>query len=808
MSGWWSALNPNNWMIRTKLSVAILFIVLAPTLLTLVLINIGAQEHDQVMVENYLMTYGEDHRLSISESLDHARQLLSTFSSDVRYRRVTNTALENPDNRNSHDIFIDLLDNRLIQTGYFTEILLVDAEGNTIANSQRNLGVTTSVDMSSSFGFQAGTDAVLLNEDRRDAMYRDLQGNAVYEMVEVLYNNDRTPAGYLIATLNINEILNTHLGLTDAFIPIVSYLTTNDGLLIAPANAQELAANSRQRPGLVSSLALRQGVYADQSGEELYTHFVNQIEETPLLLVIENYDEIEVNAPVRAFLSTNGPLFIFLLIVFIGVLAWLLYRSIIHPITSFRDAVLALGEGNLDTRVIGVNRRDEIGILARGIVSSREQVLQTLDDLEQRLADRVRDLQATQEVSRYAATQRDLQRLMTDVVNLITNSFPNIYHAQIFLIDVDNRYAVLRASTGEAGEKLLRRGHRLAVGSTSVIGLVTSEGRVIVERDTATSTVHRVNEFLPDTRSELAIPLRVGTKVIGALDVQSKQSNTFFDDQVTLLQIMADQLAISVDNARLYQESLSQLERLNKASQSQTYEGWREQMRSLRQQGIVVQAGNPQINTGILQRHALNTGETTIGDPTAQNTIPVVVPIRLRGQILGVVEWELPSIDYSYEKVLLAEELVDRLAISLDNARLFEESRRTVDRERVVNTITAKFSTQTDIDQILQTAVREVGKVLHVPEVNIRLMGDTDNQSRLPNSPGNIGGDSLSPIWELPDLPYLPETGGSTTGTTNGLTNGYSNGTANSTTNGSTNGHHDDAPKHPDDSDTNNPSQA
>src|SRR5690606_11779122 len=86
-----------------------------------------------------------------------------------------------------------------------------------------------------------------------------------------------------------------------------------------------------------------------------------------------------------------------------------------------------------------------------------------------------------------------------------------------------------------------------------------------------------------------------------------------------------------------------------------------------------------------------------------------------------VVEWELPQVDFSYEKLLLAEELVNRLAVSLDNARLFEESQRTVERERVVNSITAKFSTQTDIDQILQTAVREVGQVLHVPEVNIRL---------------------------------------------------------------------------------------
>jgi GAF domain-containing protein len=767
MSGVWTAFNPLHWSIRTKLSVVILVLVLAPTLITLVLINIGVQEHDETVVENYLLTYGRDQHTDIVESIDRASTVLSVFSRDVRIRAVTFAALENANDRASEGDFVDFLDSRLIQSQYFSEAVLVDTDGKTVAGTQRNLGVTTSVDMSGDFGFLAAQDAVLLNEEQRHTVYRNLQGNAVYQIIQVIYDDDREPAGFLIANVNINEVLSRHLGQTNAFIPVVSYLTNNSGLVIAPQDAQALANASRQYSALALSLALEEGVYSDLRADDLFTYFVSPLETGQLTLVIENYEEIELNAPVRAFLTTNGPAYIILLIMFIGTLAWLLYRSIINPLVSFREAILALGDGDLSARITGMDRHDEIGILARGIASAREQVLQTIEDLEQRLADRVRDLQATQEVSRYAATQRDLQRLMIDVVNLIVNSFANIYHAQIFLIDADNRYAVLRASTNEAGEKLLRRGHRIAVGSTSVIGLVTSEGRVIVERDTATSTVHRANEFLPETRSELAIPLRIGSRVIGALDVQSKENNTFFEDQVTLLQIMADQLAISVDNARLYQESLSQLERLNRASQSQTYQGWREHMRSQRQHGITVRSGNILLDSESLQQRALRTGETIIGEMTLHKTIPVVVPIRLRGQILGVVEWELSSIDYTYEKVLLAEELVDRLAVSLDNARLFEESRRTVDRERVVNTITASFSNQTDIDQILQTAVREVGKVLHVPEVNIRLMIDRDQQFLADDS--NLS-DTQTAIRELPDLPF------SVNGTAqNGSTNGYHN---------------------------------
>ncbi|HRF95755.1 MAG TPA: GAF domain-containing protein, partial [Aggregatilineales bacterium] len=114
-------------------------------------------------------------------------------------------------------------------------------------------------------------------------------------------------------------------------------------------------------------------------------------------------------------------------------------------------------------------------------------------------------------------------------------------------------------------------------------------------------------------------------------------------------------------------------------------------------------------------------GVAIIGQVTSHNTIPFAIPIQLRGQTLGAVEWEFPVSDFSQEKVQLAMELVGRLALSLDNARLFEESQRAIERERLVNDIASKLTSQTEIDGILQTAVREVGQALRVPQVSINL---------------------------------------------------------------------------------------
>jgi GAF domain-containing protein len=256
---------------------------------------------------------------------------------------------------------------------------------------------------------------------------------------------------------------------------------------------------------------------------------------------------------------------------------------------------------------------------------------------------------------------------------------------------------------------------------------VTDQRRTIVARDTSASQIHRRNEFLPETRAELAVPLIIGDRVIGALDVQSKEPDAFSDDLVTVLQTMADQIAIAIENARLYQESLRRVADIEAANRRATLAAWQDYIRVLRSSSLTRDAGVPDETTrdseaiSALRQQAIATGAVAIGQPTARATIPVAVPLILRGQILGAVEWELPQQTFNDEKIELARELANRLAVSMDNARLFQESQRNAERERLVNAIAARLTTQTSIDSILQLAVREVGQALRVPNVSIRL---------------------------------------------------------------------------------------
>lgn len=188
------------------------------------------------------------------------------------------------------------------------------------------------------------------------------------------------------------------------------------------------------------------------------------------------------------------------------------------------------------------------------------QNLRLLDETRRRAT----QLETAAEIARDTTGTLALDVLLSRSINLIRDRY-GFYHASIFLLDESGKNAVVRESTGVAGEEMKRRGHSLEVGSRSVIGHVTSTGETLVINDVLINPTHRHNPLLTDTRAEMGVPLKIGarqpgdlsggqsTVIIGALDVQSDRVNAFSEDDVKVLQILADQLAVAVDNARSYE---------------------------------------------------------------------------------------------------------------------------------------------------------------------------------------------------------------------------------------------------------------
>jgi putative methionine-R-sulfoxide reductase with GAF domain/HAMP domain-containing protein len=245
-------------------------------------------------------------------------------------------------------------------------------------------------------------------------------------------------------------------------------------------------------------------------------------------------------------------------IITLGVVVYVGTRML-RPLSDLTAFSAQLSRGNWDTRAPD-NRDDEIGALAFGFNQMAEDLSGLYRSLEDRVDARTRQVRTASEVARAVISTPSLDDLMRRAVELIQQQF-GYYHVSIFLLDERGENAVLRESTGEAGQALVARGHQLPVGSESIIGWVTENNQPRVASDVGQDPVHMRNELLPETRSELAVPLQVGGQVMGALDVQSTEANAFQPQDVELLQTLADQLSAAIQNARLAQISATAADR-------------------------------------------------------------------------------------------------------------------------------------------------------------------------------------------------------------------------------------------------------
>lgn len=718
----WSFGNLPIWV---KLAAAFSFAAMVPTLIGLVVIDREVTSADLRSLQIYITDEGEERRENVDRVFATAQNTLAAFVDSFVYRNFLISVMRGNPAVTTVDSLTQYIDGELVASGLFSQIVVINHAGEVVLSNGlltangRAEAVPSGTDVSGSLVYQAYRTMITLRDGYR-LVVDDVQEPPTIEMIHVLYRVDE-PIGYVVGTLNYETAIYGLFAQREDFVGTTSYLVTENGNLFVPQEQRESAQESARSSPIARAFSQTSGIESYNVGSREVMAYYAQIENTPFALIVEA-DATTSFTTALLDIYNRAPLAVFVMLVMAGGLAALASVFILSPLRSLQADIQAVGEGDFERPIEALDRQDEIGQLARTFANAREQMHIMIGDLQARITERVRDIQATQEVSRFAATQLDLQVLMDRVVDLMVDLFPNIYHAQIFLTDADNIFAVLRSSTGEAGRALLSRGHRLEVGGVSVIGQVTQEGRVVIARDAAASQIHRRNEFLPDTRAELAIPLRVADRIIGALDVQSKQSDSFTEDQVSILQTMADQIAIAIANARLYQESLQRIDELATSNRQTTQRMWKDHMNHRRQRALTSSSGVPTAtDMSPLRQLAVTQGEAVVGATTENQTVPFAVPIILRGQILGAVEWELPSVDFSTDKVLLAQELVNRLAITLDNARLFQESRRAINRERLVNEIATKLTAQTDIDDILQTAVREVGQALRAPQVSIQI---------------------------------------------------------------------------------------
>ncbi len=474
---------------------------------------------------------------------------------------------------------------------------------------------------------------------------------------------------------------------------------------------------------------------------------------------------------------------------------YLLARQIAGPILAIANTATQVAAGELDLTV-PILTQDEVGTLAQAFNQMTGQLRDLIANLEEKVAERTRELEATatalaargqeleitlielrkreaeleesvrlqrearqrqeesnrelqaanealkrrsaqlqaiSEVGRAITQLHDPGQLLPQVTQFISQYF-GFYHVGIFLIDQVGRNAVLRAANSPGGQRMLARGHRLKVGGRSIVGYVTSKGQPRIALDVGVDAVHFDNPDLPETRSEMAFPLWRGDAIVGALDVQSTESAAFDEQDVVVLQTLADQVSIALENAELFtqtQAAVAEAEAINRRYLQQEWGRYVQQVADPSYEyllsGREYLAGQP-LPAG---DEALIKDDTVIlaagGDDQGA---ALAVPIKLRGQIIGVLDLQEAdeNRDWTEDEIALVEAIAEQLGLALENTRLVEQTQARARRETLVRRITERIRDAADVDAMLQVAVQELGRALGAPRVYVRLGVDADQE--------------------------------------------------------------------------------
>lgn len=379
--------------------------------------------------------------------------------------------------------------------------------------------------------------------------------------------------------------------------------------------------------------------------------------------VISQQPETELLAAVRQFQNVANLLIIIGSLVMFA-LVWFVIRRNLQPIGALTTTVSAIAAGDL-SRVAEVKSQDEIGLLASTFNTMTMRLRESFSTLEERVADRTRNLELAAEVGRAVSEVRALDVMLRNAAEIIRSSF-NLYYVQVYLVDPTGKNLVLQAGTGAVGSELIARGHSLPLDTGSLNGRAAVEKRSVVIADTAASATFRPNALLPETRSEMAIPLLLGEKVVGVLDLQSREADALNPERLTAFEALASQFAIAIQNASLLAEAEQARAEVETQARRLVRTGWSEYLDAIHQ---------PEQTGFVFEQNQL----LPLSPEAAAQAAPegaLVTPIAITGEAVGSLVVEFENLVADEQSAALVQLVARQAAQQIENLRLINSAER------------------------------------------------------------------------------------------------------------------------------------
>ncbi len=656
------------------------------------------------------------------------------------------------------------------QTGRLEEVFILDPQGKVVLSTDPSREGQVEADQT--YALEG-----LLGPYVSPPSYSPALGRTTMVLARQLTNQDGHVIGVLVGRPSmemLNAILAERSGLGKTG---ETYLVGPDYSPVTPNwGSAQIGAQSAK----VQTVGTEKAVGAQESGSGLYNNYqgaavVGIYRWLPSLgaAMLAEQEQGETLDMIQTVLLTNLAVAVGAVLLALGA-ALLITRSIANPLSDLVETSRRIAAGNL-TLSAEVEREDEIGTLARGFNRMTGQLRELIGGLEQRVTERTAALeqrstylQASAEVGQAAASILEAEGLIKQVVELIRDRF-NLYYVGMFLLDESGErsrpeepgWAVLRAGTGEAGQAMLARGHRIRVGE-GMIGWCVEHSEARIALDVGEDAVRLASAELPETRSEAALPLRSRGRALGALTVQSAQPAAFDKDSLVVLQTMADQVALALDNARLFAASQQALEAAGRAYGEVSQRGWAEMVRA--RPDLAFRSDErgvtrvPEAERIAMSRTGTGSGAPGAPVPASQvqarqippgersDRVPLAVPIKVRGAEIGVLDTYRSAEEgaWSVQEVALLEAIADQLGTALDGARLYHDTQRRAAQERLVGEVTARMRETLDVEAVVKTAADEIYKALELDEVVVRLAPSPEGEG--PGLLGRDGRDRRRPV--------------------------------------------------------------
>ncbi|MBN1922691.1 MAG: GAF domain-containing protein [Anaerolineae bacterium] len=516
----------------------------------------------------------------------------------------------------------------------------------------------------------------------------------------------------------------------------LAYLVGPQGLILA-SDLEFFTAQQTtilDYPPAAALMGGARGIYRfDDANAVRWQAYIAELENDWGLIIQVNEQELLAQVRSLRILSIAG---VFVSALILMGLSWLAFRQAFRPVEELTAAVLDISAGNID-REAPVLSEDELGFLADAFNQMTARLRSLIAGLETQVADRTRDLEqraayleAASTVSQAATSILDTESLLSQTVNLIRDHF-GLYYVGLFLLDAAGEWAVLRAGTGEAGRAMMARGHRLRIGSRSMISWCIENSEARIALHAGEDAVRQATAELPETRSEAALPLRSRGRVLGALTVQHTREDVFDASAIAVLQTMVDQLAVALDNAELIAATQEALDATRRAYGEKSELGW-QRVLSGRGGGYryayrTFSAVEDSWSSGMTE--ALQAGRSVIYREREPLTVgdvwrsTLVIPLRVRERIVGVLDFRKSGAEAVWldDERLLLEAVVAELGQALESAQLYQETQSRAANERLIGEIASQLRQSLDVTTVLQTAVTQLGRLPGVAEATVHV---------------------------------------------------------------------------------------